>query len=116
MHSASPEDGNDANNGKSDHREGRTSTEDIVQSFDAPVSVKTGARENKRKASVYALSVSFDSKGSANRKINSKLDEESTQKENNVGENSDCNKNDHRLVLCILYKFFFYLHDLKVRY
>lgn len=98
MHSASPEDGNDANHGKSDHREGRISTEDIVQSFDAPVSVKTGTRENKRKASVYALSVNFDSKGSANRRSNSKLDAESAQKESNARDNSDCNKNDQKWV------------------
>lgn len=96
MHSASPEDGNDANNGKSDHREGRNSTEDIVQSFDAPVSVKIGARENKRKTSVYALSVSFDTKSTSNHRSNSKQSGELAQKEDNVGENSDCNKNDQR--------------------
>lgn len=97
MHSASPESKEDSDGSRkllSDPRDGRTSTEDIIQSFDAPVSHRKkpnvdesiSVRENKRKTSVYSL-VNFDSKGSANRRSNFKQDntaENSTQKDPDV--------------------------------
>ena len=96
MRSASPESKEDNDGSRkslSDARDGKTSTEDIVQSFDAPISRKklnedeaTSVRESKRKASVYSL-VNFDSKGSANRRSNYKQDnttENSTQRDSDV--------------------------------
>lgn len=68
-----------------DSRNGRATSEDIVQSFDASISLKKkqqqpnadeNVREMKRKTSVYSL-VNFDSKISANRRSNVKQDKDS---------------------------------------
>ncbi|XP_011503248.1 PREDICTED: serine/threonine-protein kinase WNK1 [Ceratosolen solmsi marchali] len=91
--SESKEDNDGSQKLSSVSQEGRTSTENIVQSFNASLSFKkkpnlnenTNVRENKRKTSVYSL-VNFDKDG-ANRKSNFKqdnIDEDCTQKDSNV--------------------------------
>lgn len=131
MDPASPESrddsGGDAGPDKSvssDQRNGRTSTEDIVQSFDASVSLSrkksnsveessgsSSVRESKRKTSVYSL-VNFDAKG-ANRRSNSKQDSsggstaessaprDSEARDSEAGSDSPCSQNDQRyLFVC----------------
>jgi hypothetical protein len=112
MHSSnseSKEDNDGSRKLSSDPKKGWTSTEDIVQSFDAPLSHKkkpnpdetTNIRENKRKTSVYSL-VNFDSKDSANRKSNFKQDitaENCTPKDSEIILEISCSiQNDQKLV------------------